>query len=411
MYPSNNPDIAVAQEWLGDLRAWIGAHGLAGYDPFDVKQHPLLRAAQPHFLRRKAATALCDLFPMAMRRMLRIEQTANPKAFALAALGNLRLYELTQEQDYLDDGLEQLLWLRSHANGGYAGMCWGYPFDVHAKGLDTPANTPAGVICSIAGHAFLRAHRLTGEPEHLDAASSVADFILRDLPRIEEDDGTVCFAYTPSDRRRVHNANLLAVEHLLRVWKAAGGEELLEAALPALEFTLRRQREDGAWYYGEYDAQEPFEEGILRLVDNHHTGFVLRSLHAIQQARPDANTEAALKRGFKFYRRLFTPMGMPVNEYGKYPVDVHAAAEGILCPSVLAGSLRRTQAMALTNLRWAYAYLHNPADGAPYYRKYPFFTSKIAFPRWGAAWMYWALAEYLFHFARLRSGQKPTGQA
>ena len=44
----------------------IGAR-LAGFDPFDIKGHPFLRALQPYALPRKASSLACDLFPRAAR--------------------------------------------------------------------------------------------------------------------------------------------------------------------------------------------------------------------------------------------------------------------------------------------------------------------------------------------------------
>lgn len=395
---SNAPDTALAQEWIESLDAYIRAHGLRGYDPFDVKQHPWIRAAQPHYAARKATTLLTDCFPKLSRRVLGIQPTENPKAFALVALGSFRLYQVTGNAPYLEQGLRMLDWLRAHATPGFAGLCWGYPFHVHAKGLDSPPGTPVGVISSIAGHAFLEAHALTGDIQHLNDARSVAAFMLSDLPRMDAGDGTYCFGYTPGDRRRVHNANLLVAEHLMRVWAVTQEQALHDAAHPAIAFTLQRQRDDGAWTYGEHDTSEPYEAGLLHLVDNHHTGFVLRSLHAIHQAEARPEILAAVRKGWNFYRTLFDKWGGPINEYGKWPVDIHACAEGLLCASALKGTVLGTRRMAYLTLRWPHYYLRNRRDDTPYYRKYPWFTARILFPRWGLAWMYYAMAEYLYQY-------------
>jgi hypothetical protein len=399
---SNNPDVRLAEEWLEELEAWLAEHRLAGFDPFDVKQHPWIRAAQPYPLWRKATTALCDLFPHTARRLLGTERTENPKAHALVALGHLRLQSIAKDAAHLDHAGTHLDWLLRNAAPGHAGLCWGYPFDVSGAGVHTPRNTPVGVICAIAGDAFLHAHALTGDATYLDHARSVAEFMLRGLPRIEAEDGTWCFGYTPSDRRRVHNANLLVAEHLMRTWAVTKEDELRAAAGPALEFTLARQREDGAWPYGEHAPGEPFEEGLMRLVDNHHTGFVLRSLYGIYKTNPDERVRTAIEKGYKYYGGLFTPAGMPVTAQGAYPVDIHACAEGILCPSMLSDLIPGSRALAVMTLRWTWYYMREGRGGVPRYRKYPFGASRIAFPRWSVAWMYRALAEYMVHFHAVR---------
>ena len=395
--PTNNPDISVAAEWAGELDAWAEAHGLCGYDPFDVKQHPWIRAAQPWAPTRKVTTALCDLFPNTIRRVLRVAPTENPKAHALVALGALRLHQVSGDEAFLDRALGHLGWLRTNALNGHAGLCWGYPFDVFGKGVDTPRGTPIGVVSAIAGEAFLAAHALCGEDALLEAARSIAEFLLRGLPRLEADDGTYCFAYTPVDRRRVHNANLLAAALLFRVAAATGEDALREAAEPALRFTLARQREDGAWPYGVAVPDEAHDAGLLALVDHHHTGFVLRALHDIDTVRPDEALQDALGKGYHFYRRtLFRPNGMPVNEYGAYPVDIHACAEAVLCFAALSDRIPGALRHATAAMRWTYWWLRVPESGAVWQRKYPLHTARLVCPRWGVAWMHRALAEYLY---------------
>lgn len=400
MAASNQPDLAVGQDWMHDLDAYVRASGLKGHDPFDVKAHPIIRRAQPHALPRKVTSVLCDLFPRLSRRLLRIAPTENPKAHALMALGRLRMFELTGAEDYLHEARENLDWLLAHTVPGCHGACWGYPFRVFARGVDCPPDTPMLVVSAIAGQAFLEAHRLTGEQRWLDTAVSIAQFIIRDLPRREGAEGAFCFGYGPPDARRVHNANLLGAEMLFRTAAVTGDETLESTGEAALRFTLGHQRVDGSWLYGVWEEGEPYDRANLEMIDHHHTGFVLRSLQGINAVHPDAIVEKALAHGYAYYRKhLYGPYGVPVTAAGRYPVDIHACAESVLCPSVLSSWRRGTLEMATLGLRWTHWYLRRK-DGAPYYRKYPFFTSRIVFPRWGVAWMYLAMAEYLFAMSR-----------
>jgi len=393
---TNNRDIHLAQEWIVQLHRWIAKYGLEGYDPFDIKAHPRIRALQRQPLLRKGSTALCDLFPTLSRRALRVRPSLNPKAIALVALGDLRLFQITGDAVHLDNGLDGLKRLEALAVEGYRGPCWGYPFPVRAAGLDCPARTPVIVVCAIAGEAFLLAHKISNDRRYLDTAIGVSAFLLGDVPRVSRGGREWCFAYSLSDLRRVHNANLLAVEHILRTAARTGDAEALPEVQPALEFSLSAQREDGAWPYGVCDEDEPYEPALMRLVDHHHTGFVLRSLHGIHTAAPSTVTLEALRAGYQYYKNLVLPSGMPVNGGGRWPVDIHACAEGVLCNSVLSPSLPGALAKAVLVLRWSHYHLRNPRDGAPWHRKYPFFKSRMVFPRWGVAWMYRALAEYLY---------------
>ncbi|HPC17226.1 MAG TPA: hypothetical protein P5318_02700 [Candidatus Hydrogenedentes bacterium] len=400
-----SPQSAIrnSHEWIAQLERYIDAHDGCGFDPFDIKQHRLVRAAQPYPLLRKATSLFSDALPNASRSMLRIQPQRNPKTFALAALGRLRRFEATGGSAHLDRARYFLQWLIQHAEPGYAGLAWGYPFDVHAKGLDTPRGTPIAVVAAIAGEAFALAFRITGDAVYREAVASIADHLLHDIPRMPQNDGTICFAYTPGDRRRVHNANLHVAAHLVRTHALTGADRFLDPVVPALRFTLERQRPDGSWPYGEYEPSEPFEESLLRLVDHYHTGFVLRSLYeilGIVEGGLDLplrdKLAGALESGYAYYRdRLFAPDGAPINGHGRYPVDIHACAESILCPAMLSKRFPDARERAVRSLEWAYSHMRNTRDGTTYYRKYPFFTSRLVCMRWGVAWMYRALAEVL----------------
>ena len=173
---TNDRDIHIAQEWIIQLHNWISAHGMEGYDPFDIKAHPLIRRCQRRPLLRKGTSLLCDMFPVLSRRALRIRPAVNPKALALVALGHLRLHQVTGDSMHLDNGLDCLEQLESLAVPGYGGPCWGYPFPVRASGLDCPANTPVGVVSAIAGEAYLLAHEISGDAHHLDVARGICAF-------------------------------------------------------------------------------------------------------------------------------------------------------------------------------------------------------------------------------------------
>ncbi len=396
---ANDPAIALAQEWVGQLDDWFEQHGTAGFDPFDVKAHPLIQKCQSRPLPRRASTVLCDLFPRASRRLLGVQPSENPKTHALLALGLLRLHQATGEPRWLEKAVVRLRWLMDHPSPGQDALCWGYPFSVTAKGLHTPPHTPVAVVSAIAGQAFLLAWEVTESQKWVDAALSVARFMMEKLPRLDTGGGLYCFAYTPGDHRRVFNASLLTAEHLIRCGKISGKPELVEAALPAVRCAVAAQREDGAWPYGMSVPGDGYEPELLAVVDHHHTGFVLRSLHAIDQEVLGEIPAWTLEHGFDYYRKhLLEPSGMPRTAHGRMPVDIHACAEAVLCPSVLSERFRNCQPAALAAMRWAHEMMRDPRTGAPWHRKYPLFTSKIAYPRWGAAWMHRALAEYLFRF-------------
>jgi len=395
---ANLPHIALAQEWLDQLESWISAHGLLGYDRFDVKDTPCLRSVQHRPWLRRTTSLITDVFPHLSRRLLRVQPTENPKAYALTALGAMRQYQFYGDASFLDLARKRLQWLLQHPTPTPTGLAWSYPFSVHGSGVSMPRGTPIAVVTAIVGEAFaLAAECLPDETEYVQGVERIARYFRESLPRIPATGGTYCFAYAPTDQRCIHNANLLVVEHLFRTAKLTGDAAWVEVAEPALAFTLSHQAENGSWAYGTAGSASEAETRLLEDVDHHHSGFVLRSLAGILRVREEPAIRSALERGWTFYKTLISNTGMPLCARRRYPVDIHACAEAILCPAVLNSFFPEAEKYAYLALRWAYAYMRRPRDGAPYYRKYPLYTSKIVFPRWGVAWMYRSLAEYLYH--------------
>lgn len=396
---ANNRDVHIAQEWVVQLHRLVEASDGRGFDPFDIKAHPLLQGLQNKPLLRKTSTVLSDAFPHLLRKLLRVSPSLNPKTPALFALGHLRLYQLTTDNCHLDSAkacLHTLEELSVETPSG--GLGWGYPFPVSGAGVALAPHTPVTVATAIAGSAFLQAAEITREERWLDTARKNLRFFMEDLPRLECDNNRWCFAYASGDERRIHNANLLALEHILQTARLAEEEDLSEEILPALQFSLDAQAEDGSWPYGAWHSGEAFERGLMKLVDNHHTGFVLRSLHGIDEGQPGLvpDMDARIRKGYRFYRRLFTPSGRPLEGARRWPVDIHAAAEGILCPSILSERIRGTMNDALATLRWTHQHMRDADSSAPWYRLYPLFSSRILYTRWSLAWMYRALAEYVY---------------
>jgi len=404
MRETNNPDVALAWEWIEELHNWVEENSLLGYDRFDIKEHSIIRFTQTIPPLRKITSGITEFFPVLSRKLFCIKFTENPKAYALTAAGYLRLHQIEPDQGHLEKAQYYLQWLKAHRINSVDGWSWGYPFSYTGKGLHVPANTPVSVVTAIAGQAFLLAYQLTQEEQYYEAISEIAKYFTEVLPRWEIKPEGLFFAYAlEGDPRKVHNANLLVAEFLYRASIVLNDIKYREIAEPAVQLSASAQKENGAWTYGYGEENDPSEKSLYEIVDNHHTGFVLRSLYEIYKVAPSETLKERILKGFQFYTTLFSEIGQPYfSNAKKSPTDIHACAEGILCPSVLSEVIPAAHVLAVFVLRWSWYYMRDHKTGELYYRRYPFFTSKITFPRWGVAWMFRAISEYLYHFHEVK---------
>ena len=307
---------------LDKLRNYVENENFRGYDPYDALNSPILKALSLNrkYLRIAFIQSLKRL-PINLRPFLGIQKDYNPKGLGLFLWGYAKLYKTEKKTEHLKK-IEYLLGLLEQLKSkGYSGNCWGYNFDWQSRAFHVPKYTPTIVNSSFIGHALIDTYRYTGNEKALAMAIPIKDFIMNDLYRTEED-GTICFSYTPTDKTAVHNANLLGASLLIRLYKYTGDIKLKDIALASLAYSMKYQRDDGSWYYAETDYQ--------KWIDSFHTGFNLQGiLYFIMEGFSEY--KEAFENGVKFYKdKFFLNDGTPKYYHNKlYPVDIHSPAQAI----------------------------------------------------------------------------------
>jgi rhamnogalacturonyl hydrolase YesR len=383
-------------ESIDRLYNWIACYGWAGYDPYDLKQNPLLSYSQPVLIRKLAQLAIMiaeAFFPKFSRQILRIKKEINAKAMGLFATGYHILYETTNEEKFLKKAEEILEWLERNPSKGYAGLCWGHPFNWQSL-VFIPKGTPSSVITAIVGDAFWRSYNKTGCDKYLSICQSICEFFLNDLNIDELDDNKICFSKTPIDHFHIHNTNLFVADFLLKVGDKIGREDYIKKAWKALNYTLSEQNKDGSICYWGKDQEEKCK------IDHYHSGFEIRLLYSIWKSTSSHRVYSALKKYFKFYcERLFTSDKVPkMTPHGFYSINIHSCAEAILCHSTLAPDfpvawnyIQKLVPWVLQNMQhsngWFIYMIVNINNWVLW---------KVNFPhiRWGQAWMLRALVQY-----------------
>lgn len=399
MSESGHLDRQLVLDAVRRLDHWLQDNGWAGYDPYDLPGMPILLAPETRTRRwlKRQASRMESCFPVVPRRLLRVPKAINAKAMGLFAEGYRQLFETTGHAPFLHRAQEALSWLEANPSPGYAGPCWGYPFDWQSRVL-IPRGTPSSVVTATVGRAFWGFYRMTGERRYLDTCLGICEFFLKDLHIDDLDDGRICFSYTPVDRFHVHNANLFVADFLARIGRETGRSELLETGLRATAYALSEQNSDGSLFYWGRD-QNPADR-----MDHYHSGFEIRCLHGIWKSTGDPDVRQALEAYYAFYKeRLFDRSGIPkMTPTSLYPINIHSCAEAILCHSTLFRDFPEARDYLERSIPWILDHMQHPKGWFIYMirRLKVGLEWKLAIPyiRWGQAWMLNAMAAFLEEF-------------
>jgi hypothetical protein len=390
--PSSEGSVSIHRDAIKkvafELLSWCQDNQWAGYDPYDALNSRLFQAIPLLDFKwpRLILTQAMKRSPINLRTLFLVPKMQNPKGLALFLSATVKLRKLRM---LADDKLplhlaENLLALRSTQSQDW---CWGYHFDWQSRGLLVPKGYPNIICTTAAGNALLDCYDVAPKTLFLETAVSAAEFLLRELYREEAGD-RACFGYTALAHNHVFNANLLGAAFLCRVASATGQKKYITPAIKAARLSVQEQREDGSWVYGEGTTQQ--------WVDNFHTGFNLGALRAISRYSATSEFDSALRLGFKYYREhFFLPDGAPKYYHDRvYPLDVHSAAQSLITLAELRDLGHDNLDLAERVFQWALANLWS-GRGYFYYQKFPFFTNRIPYMRWGQAWMLMGLATFL----------------
>jgi hypothetical protein len=383
-------------EALYRTESYIARERFRGYDPYDallspVFNLPFLRSSK--IVRVGAQQALRRL-PLNVRPLLGIPRGYNPVTLGLAIQGYSYLYAVDAENGdhYRSQVLFCLDELKRLRTQRQSGDCWGYDFPWEAVHGKLPAFTPTIVATGIITNALFVAYEQLGIEEAFSLCSSASRFVLQDLERTVEPDGSFCWGYFPSDRHQVINATMKGARLCAQVNSVERNDDLREAALLTAQFAANHQRKDGAWPYAVGDRRS--------WVDNFHTGYVLECFVEYAWRTGDLQFDSAIQKGWKYYRDHFFE-GECVPRYfdtRTYPIDITACAQSILTLCVFKDVARRDRTAS-----WVVQEMQR-SDGAFIYQIRKTHRNRIPYMRWGTAWMFAALGRMAYEQAVAGNG-------
>lgn len=377
------------------LSKWIESQNFRGWDPYDALNSPLL--SQLTFGQRRIGQVWVQLLkrsPLNLRPLLGIPKVYNAKGMGLFLSSYWRKYQTSGDSAHLTKVNYFANWLVTHTSPGYRGACWGYPFPWPNRGFFAPAGLPTIVNTAFVGLAFLRLAEEAPAiaPELAQQArtigESACEFISHSLNQHTVNNNELCFSYTPTDKRYVHNANMMGAWLLAGVGALTDNDSYKALAQKAARYTLRHQKADGAWLYGEGSSDH--------WIDNFHTGFVLTALKAYGRYLHIDEAEAATRLGYTYWKsHFFLEDGTPRYYHNHlYPIDVHCIAQAILTFIAFADEDSEAMALAQRTAVWGITHFQAPA-GYYHFQHTRYWQNRIPYMRWSQAWMQAALVELI----------------
>lgn len=376
------------------------AKDYSGYSKFDALNSPVLKrlAFNSKWL-RLIYTQLVKQSPFHIRPFLKIKESRNPKGIALFARAYLFMYEWSSNTVWLEKAEQLLAWLLANSSLGpgsgtrqESNLCWGYNFIWQNTIFLQDEFEPNAVVTVFVGEAMVHAYRVTGKSQYLDAARSIAEFIINDLPVIHESENERAIAYV---LRKVDavvlNNQILTGALLVKIWNHTEEKALLDIATRQFNYTVNRATKYHAWYYTHPKGKSPITH------DNYHTGGILDGMIEFYEETGDDRFMNIYMKGIEFYRRhLFESNGAPRWMHDrKYPFDIHGSAQGIISFKKASRYDAKYLEQAELIKKWCINHLYRSGQNDFIYRKGRFLRWNYSLMRWCNAWMARALGETL----------------
>ena len=373
---------------FSNLKSYIEKESFKGYDPYDT-----LNSFLPFNLLGKYGRALAIQFqkrnPLNIRPLIGIHKAYNPKGVALLLKGYSLLYKQNKDEELVVNMKFLYNWLLENSSKGYSGYCWGYNFEWASPVKVLKKYHPSAVVTSFVARGIFEYYEATKDNSVLDVLNGICDFILKDLPVTETNDG-ICYSYTDVKKDCCYNANMLAAETLARLYYLNKNNSLLDYIKEAVRFTIAYQKNDGRWNYS-----VDIKTGEERTQVDFHQGFVLESLYEVMNyaLNNDDKIKEAIRKGVGFYyKEQFLPDGRAIYRYPKqWPVDIHNQAQGIISFSLLKDFNQEYLLFARKIADWTINHMQHDS-GYFYYQKHKRYDNRIPYMRWSQAWMFLALA-------------------
>ena len=365
------------------LITWVRKHEYRAYEPADGNASIFFPLTMGRVWPMRLLQQLVLRSPINIRPLLGVQRHESAIGRGYMAWGYIVMSRHQSTAVVVDEARSCLQWLMVHRAQGHDDFCWGDPYDYATRGGRRPFGAPLLIWTALIGQAFLDAFTVLGDEAYLEVARSCGRWILK-LPSERTTSGA-CLSYNAYSQSSIHNSNAMGAAFLARLAALTGSSEARTAAEDAMTYTCVRQREDGAWFYG--------EEPKYHWIDNFHTGYNLSALHVYRRAFAQDAFDRQFIRGLEYFKTsFFEPNGAPKYFHDRvHPIDIQCAAQAI-DTLVSVSNVDPTALLLATKVAdWTISNMQ-AADGHFNYRQLGWITVTTPMLHWGQATMVKALA-------------------
>lgn len=222
-----------------------------------------------------------------------------PDAYALWGDGYLKLYRITQKEEYLELAKECANWLMENKSPRYESFSWGLPWEWEGR----PKYSSYITTSTFTGNFLINLYKITKDNRYLNVAERVGNWIVKDCGfRKEEDEVWFFYSDHPSLHYPIFNAISMASDFFSKLYISTRKTNYNTLAQKSARYVINRQNPDGSWYYGTESNH----------IDNVHTGFTIEGLCDVYFALPSMRSKLhnVLRNSHNFYwNKLYTPKG------------------------------------------------------------------------------------------------------
>jgi hypothetical protein len=398
---------------LDDFTEWLARYGETSRDHQTFFAGATGQAAKALYYRHKllgtAAVApmiFFEAFLPSARRLFH-QPTRFPIADAHYAMGFAFLFQVTNDEAYLQRAVHFLNELKKSRSPGFTEYCWGYPYDWVTRNGMIRSQTPLITSTPYAYEAFLQVTELLESEDggrrtedrnedlleqQKQIIESIARHACKDIKDFRTSENASSCSYTPFDEGGVINAAAYRAFLLTSASEVFSNDDYWKTAERNLNFVLENQNADGSWFYA--------VDGVREFVDHYHTCFVMKALAKVHSLTGHEATLKALSKGVNYYlKNLFDEDGLP-KAFSKaprltvYKRELYDCAECINLCLLLRGRFPQLETTLETVVEGILKDWIKP-DGSFRSRRLHVGWDNVPMHRWGQSQMFRALAFYL----------------